>query len=70
MPMSFVVFLYTTPYKKDTKRRGKIVGVCVSTALCKTSIWHAWGFRDFATHTRKIKRKQKRLTILVRHVTF
>ena len=36
----FVVFLHVAQYKKDTKRRCKIVRVYVSTASCKLSIAH------------------------------
>ena len=34
----FVAFLYTAPYKMETRRWGKIVCVKVHTALCKPSI--------------------------------
>ena len=34
----FVVFLYTAPYKKETKRRGKIVRIWVRTTSYKPSI--------------------------------
>ena len=36
----FCCFLHTAPYKKETKRLGKIVRVLLRTASCKPSIAH------------------------------
>ena len=38
----FVAFLYTAPYKKESMRRGKIIGVWVRIVSCKPSICNYW----------------------------
>ena len=58
----FVVFLYTPPYKKETKRRGKIVRIWMRTMSCKPvsskrncrRYRNSFDFQNFAPPTLKI----------------